>query len=182
MEKQHLYDLALPLQQQFRLMARLGLVISVLAFVALLAILYWLLKDQHSQNYLEVIVTLTRSQDQLPVAMLIGGAVIMLVAGLMLFFLMLYSSARVAGPLYRFARNVEMQIDQGPAQIIQLRQGDYLQGLSQRLTEAVNVLKVHYSTQSELVDALRQAHQNGDRPEVERLLRSLEARVNREAS
>ena len=182
MDKQCLYDLALPLQRQFRLMARLGLFISLLAFVALLAILYWLLKDQQSQDYLHVIVTLTRSHDQLPVAMLIGGAVIVLVAGLMLFFLMLYSSARVAGPLYRFARNVEMQIDRGPVQTIQLRQGDYLQGLSQRLELAVSVLKAHYAGQAGLIDALRLAHQQGDRPEIERLLGLLRAQVDREAS
>ena len=132
----------------------MALIISGIATLALLLILYLLFSDQHHTNYLAIIQSLTRSQDQLFLAMLLGGSVIILVAGLLTGFIMLYSSARVAGPVYRFSRNLEMEINEGPVPTIQLRKGDYLQDLSTKLSNTAEVLENHYKEQLQALEAL----------------------------
>jgi len=77
-------------------------------------------------------------------------------AGLMTWFILLYSSARIAGPLFRFRKNLELEINEGPVPTIQLRKGDYLQDLSGKLSNTVEHLSERYSNQLQAVDALQQ--------------------------
>lgn len=150
----HLYDISQPLQNQLKMTARVALSISVIATLILLSSLYYLFKDQQQGSYFSIIQSFARSQDQLFPAMLIGGAMIMLMAGLITWFILLYSSARIAGPLYRFARNVEMQINQGARPTVKLRKGDYLQELSGKLDQAARGMHEYYADQLEVVDEM----------------------------
>jgi hypothetical protein len=161
----HLYDLSLPLRRQLRLAARAALGVSLFALLTLMGTLYFLFRGQ-SDSYYQVIASLTRSQDQLITAMLLGGAIIVLVAGLMVWFIVLYSSARIAGPLYRFTRNVELEINEGLVQTVQLRKGDYLQELSDKLANAVTSLRQRNERQIGPLTELQQlvSRSPGQRP------------------
>jgi hypothetical protein len=158
----HLYDLSSPLRQQLRLAARLALGISLFALLVLLVTLYYLFSGE-TGSYYQVIASLTRSQEHLITAMLFGGAIIVFAGGLVLWSIILYSSARIAGPLYRFSRNVEMEINEGPVQPVQLRKGDHLQALSEKLADAALGLRQHYDVQLEALDKLETALQEDER-------------------
>jgi hypothetical protein len=84
--------------------------------------------------------------------MLIGGALIVLVAGLITWIITLYSSARVAGPLYRFSRNIELEIEHGPVETTRIRKGDSFQGLSNKLARAAEGLAKYYDGQIQVID------------------------------
>ncbi len=153
----HSFDLSPYLQDQLRLIGRIALVVSLVAATALLLTLWGLFSGQPQGDYYRIIQALTRSQEQLPVAMLIGGALIVSLAGLMTWFMVLYSSARITGPLYRFARNLELEISEGPVQTVQLRSGDHLQALSGKLATAADNLGRHYADQERTVAALQRS-------------------------
>lgn len=177
----HLYDLSQPLQNQLKMTARVALSISVLATLVLLSTLYFLFKDQQQGSYFGVIQSFARSQDQLIPAMLIGGAMIILIAGLVTWFILLYSSARVAGPLFRFTKNIEMQIDAGPVQTVKLREGDYLQDLSSKLSQAASGLSKSYALQLEVVEELYKTLDSTDEvsnAQYKEYLQQLKERVN----
>jgi hypothetical protein len=180
----HLYDLSEPLQLQFKMTARVALSISVFAAVVLFLTLYFVFKSQDSGSYFNMIQAYVQAQDQLIPAMFIGGAMIILMAGLITWFILLYSSARIAGPLFRFTRNVEMQINEGPVQTVKLRQGDYLQDLSGKLSEAANGLSESYALQLEVVDELYEALDSIDpvsNDQYKACVQKLKGRVNRNA-
>lgn len=178
----HLYDISQPLHNQLKTTARVALSISVFATLVLLTTLFFLFEDQQQGSYLSSIQAFTRSQDQLVPAMLIGGAMIMLMAGMITWFILLYSSARIAGPMYRFSRNVEMQINQGPVSTIKLRKGDYLQDLSGKLAQAAEGLNEYYADQLEVVDEVVEKLESSrelSSTEYNEFLQRLENRVNR---
>jgi hypothetical protein len=142
------------LQNYLRLTARVAVSVSLLGTLVLLSALYFLLRSQAEENYLQAIQSLTRSQDQLVIAMLIGGALIVLLAGLITWFITLYSSARVAGPLYRFSRNIELEIEHGPVETIRIRKGDSFQELSNKLARAAEGLTKYYDGQIQVIDEI----------------------------
>lgn len=178
----HLFDLSKPLQMQLKMTARVALGISVLAAIVLLLTLYFLFKGHQQGSYLAVLQSFAQSQDELVPAMLLGGAMIILIAGVVTWFILLFSSARIAGPLFRFSRNVEMQISEGPVETIKLRKADYLQELSDKLSQAVDGLAENYAQQVEVIDELSNSldsKQPLSMDEYNKFLQQLKDRVNR---
>ena len=80
-----------------------------------------MLIEQTGENYFQTILALTRSQQQLAIAMLIGGALVIALAGLITWTFTLYFSHRIAGPIYRFTKNLELEIEKGPVTTIAIR-------------------------------------------------------------
>ena len=152
--KKHQYDISQSLQSHLRFTARVALSVSLLATVVLLGTLYFLLDEPQKGSYFETMHALALSQDQLTLAMLLGGGLIILIAGILTWFITLYSSARIAGPLHRFSKNIEMEIKRGPVPIIKLRKADRLQELSTKMESAVSGLNQYYGNQLQLVDEL----------------------------
>lgn len=147
-------DLSQSLQLQLKVTAKVAIAISVLAAVVLLGTLFYLLSGQPQQSYYQALQALTKTQDQLVLAMILGGALIVSVAGLLTWFITLYSSARIAGPLYRFSQNIELEIKHGPVSIISLRKGDPFQDLSLKLNHTVEGLGQYYDDQHDLLDEM----------------------------
>lgn len=87
-------------------------------------------------------------------AMFVAGTLIVLTAGLITWIITLYSSHRVAGPLYRFSRNIELEIERGPVATTSLRKGDSFQELSDKLGMAADGLSDYYAQQLRAVDEL----------------------------
>ena len=174
-------DLSQTLQHQLKVIAKVAVAISVLAAVVLLGTIYYLLSEQPHQSYYQAMQALTKTQDQLVIAMLLGGALIVSVAGIMTWFITLYTSARIAGPLYRFSQNIELEITQGPVSIIGLRKGDPFQDLSHKLNGTVEGLSRYYEDQHELIDEMHrtlevgpeQYGKNNEHQHFKRLLQQL---------
>jgi hypothetical protein len=155
-DAEHRPDPTLSIQNRLRLTARVAVGVSLLGSIVLLVTLFLLLRDQPDSNYYQIIQSLTRSQEHLALAMLIAGTLTVLLAGLFTWSITLYSSHRVAGPLYRFSRNLELEIEQGPVATTNLRKDDGFQDLSKKLAQAAEGLSQYYDDQRQLVDELAQ--------------------------
>ena len=174
------YYSTLLMQHYLRLTAKIAVSVSLVGTLVLLLALYFLLRNQPEENYLQVIQSLTIGQDQLALAMLIGGSLIVLVAGLLTWFIILYSSARVAGPLYRFSKNIELEIEHGPVQTIKLRKEDSFQKLSGKLASAAQGLTQYYDSQIQAIDELSRhisSKQGIDAGQYSKLLQKLRSTI-----
>ncbi len=150
----YLNESTLSVQGRLRLAAKVALSVSLLSSLVLFIALYFLLIDSSEKDYLQTIMSLTQSQQQLTVAMLIGAALVFSLAGLLTWLFTLYFSHRIAGPIYRFTRNIEMEIAEGPVKTIDIRKEDNLQALSKKLGETVALLQQRYSSQLSIVDEI----------------------------
>jgi hypothetical protein len=81
---------------------------------------------------------------------LVFGLAMVSFAGITAWLVSLYSTFRVAGPLFRFSRNLEMEIERGPIAPIPIRRCDQLQREWKEFDAGVAALREHY-------DQLRQA-------------------------
>lgn len=149
-------DFTLSVRDRLRAIAKVAISVSLLSALILLTALYFLLIDQSEKSYLEAIASLTRSQQQLAMAMFVAGAVILLLAGFITWLITLYFSHRIAGPIYRFSRNLELQIEKGPVVTIAIRKEDSLQALSAKQGAAVEGLGRYYNSQKVPVDQIYQ--------------------------
>jgi nitrate/nitrite-specific signal transduction histidine kinase len=163
----HRPDPVLSMQNRLRLTARVAVSVSLVSAIALAIALYLLLRDQPAENYYQIIQSLTRSQERLTFAMVTVGALTILLAGLLTWIITLYSSHRVAGPLYRFSKNLELEIERGPVATTNLRKNDDFQALSNKLGRAAAGLSRYYGDQLALVDELSRNLESAQRLDPE---------------
>lgn len=128
----------------------LGAVAVICIFLAS-SFLTW---DQ-GKTYFETVQTLSFSKRHLLPTLLLAGLCILAIAGVITWIITLYSTFRVAGPLYRFSRNLERQIAEGPLPMDKIRDGDLLQEEYVILAESAERLQAYYDAMSELVDLAR---------------------------
>jgi hypothetical protein len=174
-------DSQVALQQRLRLTAALSVSVSLLGALVLLLTLCLLFRSQPGQTYYQIIQSLTLGQDRLFMAMTLAGSVIVLLAGLVTWVITLYSSHRIAGPFYRFAKNLELEIERGPVTPVRLRKDDRFQMLAARFTRAADGLETYYASQRQLIDELARSLDAGDADGIARsrdLLRRLAAKAS----
>lgn len=124
-----------------KLVSRFALYTSVVAIVMLvLSVLF--LTDHAGTSYTEIIYAHSLSQKHLKPVLLISGLCLLSFVAFITWLFTIYSSFRIAGPLYRFSRNLE-QAAEGVAPI-GVRSDDALQDVSEQLTQSVSSLHNHY--------------------------------------
>jgi len=155
-----LSDVSQSLQSHLRVIAKVATGVSLLATLVLGLTVFLVFGDAPQTDYFMSIQSAVRDQDQLMIGMLIGGTLIILLAGLITWLISLYSSARVAGPLYRLARNIEMEIEYGPVAVIQLREEDQFQQLAGKMDDIVTEMNAFHGDQLLLIDRLDRSLSN----------------------
>ena len=139
------------INSQWRWVAKVSLFTGVGAMIILAVLLVFLGKSGDG-NYFDLIRAHSLTRHQLGDVMLLGGALSLVVIGLSAWLIALYASFRIAGPLYRFQENLDAARDRQP--LLNIRQGDALQDVSNELQHAVRLLYAHYDEISLLVDEL----------------------------
>ncbi len=138
---------------RLKLIGRLSLWFSLVAAAGLLGVVW--LAGPPAETYLQHVQSLALTQRHLPITMLLCGLLLAVGTGLTTWLIVLYSSFRVAGPLYRFARNLEAGAQTGAVPRIRIRHTDYLQAECRALEEAVAAVEAHRgSLDNALQDAL----------------------------
>jgi len=127
----------------FRWVARISLWIGICAGAGLAVVLY-LLTNTTGQSYGGLIQSYSLAQYRLGPAMLIGGLFLLVLTASLTGLIALYSSFRVAGPLFRLSRNLEVAISRGPVKPVPIRESDDLHQEAQLLEEALGALASHY--------------------------------------
>jgi hypothetical protein len=110
----------------FQLIAKIGLSVGIVSFLGLLVVLL-VIADGNASGYGEIIGAVGMVKEALTPAMLVFGLTMVAFAGVTTWLFALYASFRIAGPLYRLARDLELQINTGTVKPIPIRTTDKLQ-------------------------------------------------------
>lgn len=145
------YDLELErssaLQTDFllrlRMVAKIALIVGGLACLGLVLALNFI-TDKSGVNYQTIIHSHSLSRQQLGPALLVAGLFLVSFSGVITWLISQYTSFRIAGPLFRFARNLEMFIEQGPVAPIPTRKEDHLKQEEQQIKRSIAKLQNHY--------------------------------------
>jgi len=161
------------------LVARIALGTAVLAVSALLLMLL-VVVDQNGATYAELVRAQRITQQNLGPAFLVAGLFVASATGIITWLICLYSSFRVAGPLFRFTRNLELASD--TVELPSIRNEDCLHELSEQLQDSVRQLHAHYDEIEQLSDqALALIEREGEtsRSELGFILKQLRERDER---
>lgn len=124
-----------------KLVSRFALYITLVAIV-LLVLTVLFLTDKMGASYAEIIYAHSFSQKHLKPVLLISGLCLLSFVAFITWLFTVYSTFRIAGPLYRFSRNLEQAAEGVPP--LGLRKDDALQDVSEQLKQSVGTLHGHY--------------------------------------
>jgi hypothetical protein len=134
-----------------RWVARITVLVGALAAAGLVFTLVFV-TDTNGQSYGALIESRSIAHDRLGTALLLGGLVLSAFAAAITWLITLYSSFRIAGPLFRLSRNLENSIRRGPCHPIPIRASDRLHDEAQLLEDSLAVLSAHYSAMRQDID------------------------------
>ncbi|WP_426417183.1 hypothetical protein [Aestuariirhabdus sp. LZHN29] len=125
-----------PLKQ----VGKISLLTGLFAVMGIALLLGWVLYSL-PRGYEELGVELMETQRHLPWLMSLTALLLIVGAAATTWVISLYASFRIAGPLYRFARNLEIQYRHSGEPVLSIRQGDALQAESDALMATIEVLQ-----------------------------------------
>lgn len=144
-----------------RLVARVSLAVGAVAVLALLGGIT-LLGPHGASDYAEILRTNAITGQHLPVIMTLVGLALVATAGTVTWIIALYSSYRVAGPLYRFARNLQLATEADKTPLHALRDGDPLREQEAEIDQAVTALRDHHARVARAAREVADALAHGD--------------------
>ncbi|MCF6280996.1 MAG: hypothetical protein L3J28_02110 [Candidatus Polarisedimenticolaceae bacterium] len=160
-------DDIVPVSMHLQLIGKVALVTSAVAALTLLIVIFFVGADG-GNSYLEALQSHSISQSNLGVVMLIMGLFLIGFVAVVTWVVTLYASFRVAGPLFRFCRDLELSpIADRP---IGIRKDDYLQEVSQELLDTVATLRSHYKEVEAVTSQLSDAYQDSNKKKIAELL------------
>lgn len=165
---------------QIRIVGKISLWFSLVVVVGLIAVV--LMAGTPKESYSDSVQALALTRKNLPWVMLMGGLLLALGTALTTWLITVYSSFRVAGPLYRFARNLETGIRLRQAPRIRIRQSDYLQEESELLEQTFLETEYYrHNLSSQVGQVIRLLEQPGpiDRQVLDAQLEKLKAMQGR---
>lgn len=126
-----------------KLVAKISLGVGTVAVLSLLVSLA-LISGDSGDSYAEIIRNNSITRAHLGTVMLLIGLMLVAIAGVITWLIALYSSFRIAGPLYRFSQNLKLASVSNSAPLIDLRKGDSLLDQAENIKQAVSTLREHY--------------------------------------
>jgi hypothetical protein len=142
-------------KHDYQLVAKVGLSVGVSGLVGVLFVL-WVIGDRSANGYGEIISAVGTVKHALAPAIWLFGLVMVSIAGLTTWLFALYASFRVAGPLFRIARDIEEQIKNSGAKPIPIRATDQLQVEWGGFEAGVSGLRTHREALGQAVNTLQQ--------------------------
>jgi len=155
-----------------KLVSRVALLTS-LASAILLVLSVLFLTDPTGSSYAEIVYAHSVTQRHLKPVLLISGLCLLAFVAFTTWVITLYSSFRIAGPLYRFTQNLK-QAGKG-IKPLGIREGDALQDVSCLLQESVTALHTHYQDIDKHVTQLLSDLENSQALDVASLKEELKA-------
>ena len=124
--------------------SKICLLVAGLAALALV-VLVQVLEPAKGGDYAEAVGQLALLKSTLERIMILGALVLLALSCITTWFIAMYSSFRIAGPLYRLARNLETLVAQRRPALLPLRTGDRLQQEALELNISVQSLVEQYA-------------------------------------
>ena len=164
---------------RLRIVAIAALLTGIAATVVFTVLVHFL-GGASGTNYAEIIHAHSVTHSQLPSLVMIGGLVLLVIVCITVWLVALYGSFRIAGPLYRFEKNLQNSLN-GASQL-GIRRNDALQDLSGSLLAGISSLNQHYQSLDELAqEAIRCAEDTdiNSQARLEVAIGELKAATNR---
>jgi hypothetical protein len=127
-----------------KLVAKISLAIGAIAMIALVIALT-MITDQSGENYSAIVQVQHLKSENLGKVMLLAGLVLVAITGLATWLIALYSSFRIAGPLYRFSQNLQLATANESATLIDIREGDSLRQEAEMIKQTVMTLRAYHA-------------------------------------
>lgn len=144
-----------------KLVGKISLGVGTIAVLSLLISLT-LISGQQDLSYLEIIRNNSVTRAHLGQVMLMIGLMLVAIAGVITWLIVLYSSFRIVGPLYRFTQNLKLASSSDSAALIDLRKGDALHAQGENIKQAVASLREHYAAVETVSRQAATALEKGD--------------------
>ncbi|RZI42005.1 hypothetical protein EGT07_15500 [Herbaspirillum sp. HC18] len=144
-----------------KLVAKVSLGVGIVAVLSLLISLL-LVSGPTEETYAAIVRSNSVTRAGLGKVMLVIGLMLVAVAGVITWLIALYSSFRVAGPLYRFAQNLQLAGASDSSKLIELRKGDALTEQAGHIKQAVAALREHFTDVERIAAEAAVALEKGD--------------------
>ncbi|MEH6628822.1 MAG: hypothetical protein V7739_20465 [Motiliproteus sp.] len=164
---------------QLKIVGKISLWFSFVAAAGLLALFF--IVDDSGSTYLDAVQSMSITRKNLPWMMLVGGLFLVTGTGVTTWLITLYSSFRVAGPIFRFTANLEQGLKAGEVPLVKVRHDDCLQDESQTLQITVKELYGYYQgLEAQLDEAIETLDRPGTNEEqLHKILQSLVKAANK---
>ena len=136
---------------QLKLITKVAIFTGLCASVVLLVLLF-VISEEGQGSYLQIIQAHTITRQQLGSSMLIAVLLLLGIIGISVWILSLFSSFRIAGPLYRLTQNLQAALSFSHQQDI--RHDDALQDVARELRDSAEHLKLHYQQLRDLIETV----------------------------
>jgi len=140
-----------PLLFHVKWVAHIALSVGLIAAVGLLLAIF-LATNEKGSGYVGIVVSHSLTQESLGPLMLIFGLLMVVVAAIATWSIALYSSFRIAGPLFRFSQNLRGVIENPFAVPMAIRQTDMLQREWTDFDASQARLREHYASLRQALD------------------------------
>jgi len=129
---------------RLNLVGKVALMVGAVACAGLVLVLLFI-TDKSGTSYGEIVRSNNFTRNSLGPAMLVAGLILVAFTAVITWIVSLYSSFRIAGPLFRFARNLEAMMEKGPSAPVPIRRKDRLQLEGEQLARSIASLQAHYA-------------------------------------
>ena len=137
----------------FKKVAQISLWVTAISVITLAVLIFSM--EAPTGSYRSMLQSLANSKDNLPFILFVAGLWLIGATATTTYFITLYSSFRLAGPLFRFARNLEFgHQHELPMPLIKIRTYDYFQQECALMDESIEAFISHYQTLSVEVEQL----------------------------
>jgi hypothetical protein len=144
-----------------KLVAKISLAVGSVAVLSLLGALT-ILGPSGADSYAAMVRSNALTAEHLGTIMLLTGLVLVAITGVVTWLIALYSSFRIAGPLYRLSQNLKLASAGNSAPLIKLRRGDTMNHQARRIEDSVEKLRMHYAAVEQLAQDAHAALDRGD--------------------
>lgn len=141
-----------------KLVAKIGLSVAIASCLGLLLVLV-AVGDESGGRYRQIIGAFGQARQSLGPTMLVFGLVVVGFSGICTWLFSLYTSFRIAGPLYRISRNLEMQIEQRLVAPMPLRASDELQNEWREFEASVAAIRTQHEELRQALGEVERATQ-----------------------
>jgi hypothetical protein len=149
---------------RFRRVANISLWVALIAVLSLLALIFAI--EKPSKSYVGSILNLAITLKNLHWMMALAACWLLAATAATTWFITLYSSFRVAGPLYRLSRNLEHASIKGYIELINIRGSDLLQHECRLLDEVNKVVQQHFEKIAVAATRLEEARKEADPSQI----------------
>lgn len=152
--------------------AKIALSVAAVAWIGLLLAIF-LITDENGADYAHIISSHSLTRQSLGPAILVFGLAMVIVASISTWLIALYSSFRIAGPLYRFSQNLKSIIENAFAVPMAIRNTDMFQSEWHNFDASQTKLREHYGSLREKLDQCEQSLRDGSEPHTVSLQQAL---------